>query len=582
MLDLLGQLVDKSLVQARRARWRGALPAAGDDPAVRRREAGRGRRGSDRPRDRHAAWCLALAERAEPALFGAEQGGALARLDAERDNLRAALAWSLARDPDAGLRLAGSLYRYWFARGYGAEGLGWTRALLAASSARTPARAKALHGAGYMAMVLAARTQGVADCLEAAALGRELGETSQVAWALRDAGQLLEWMGEYDRAEALLAEAQALSRALGDARGIGGTLKMQADVAIGRGDLRQAKRLADEALVHLRAVGDPSLLAFGLLVGAMAALGLGEAAAARARVDEALAVTRELGPSWAATMAWWHAGDIALWRGDFERAAACYEVGLRLARGDADENGLGRCLAGLGRVALRQGDGARAIALLDEALAQADRAEDRPGKSMILLDLAMAAHHQGEAARSRALLADSLMLQRVWAGDWASSSAWRGWRRWRPGRAGPSGRRGCSGWPRRCGRPSARRCRRSNAARHEATAATARAALGEAAFTAAWTAGQALTLEQAVAEARGAVAAISATGAPGPRDPAGLTAREAEVLRLVARGATDAQIAAQLSISVTTVHKHVASVLGKTGCANRTAAAAFALQRGLA
>ena len=61
--------------------------------------------------------------------------------------------------------------------------------------------------------------------------------------------------------------------------------------------------------------------------------------------------------------------------------------------------------------------------------------------------------------------------------------------------------------------------------------------------------------------------------------PFGLTARETEVLRLLAEGATDAAIAAALSISVNTVNKHVASILAKTGAANRTAAAA-ALRRG--
>jgi DNA-binding NarL/FixJ family response regulator len=72
-----------------------------------------------------------------------------------------------------------------------------------------------------------------------------------------------------------------------------------------------------------------------------------------------------------------------------------------------------------------------------------------------------------------------------------------------------------------------------------------------------------------------------ATRASPPAYPAGLTARETEVLRLVAQGATDGEIARVLSISVKTVHKHVASVLGKTDSPNRTAAAAFALRHGL-
>jgi non-specific serine/threonine protein kinase len=116
----------------------------------------------------------------------------------------------------------------------------------------------------------------------------------------------------------------------------------------------------------------------------------------------------------------------------------------------------------------------------------------------------------------------------------------------------------------------------------EETTAAARAALGEAAFDAAWAAGAGLTLEQAAAEARGDKAAAPVTAAPpSPRNPAGLTRREAEVLRLLAHGATDAAIARQLSISVKTVNAHVASILGKTGSPNRAAAAAFAVRHGL-
>jgi DNA-binding CsgD family transcriptional regulator len=95
-----------------------------------------------------------------------------------------------------------------------------------------------------------------------------------------------------------------------------------------------------------------------------------------------------------------------------------------------------------------------------------------------------------------------------------------------------------------------------------------------------------LRLEARPALARGeALAARIAARPPAPparpTAPAGLTAREVEVLRLLVRGATDPAIARELSISVKTVNKHVASILGKTGSPNRTAAAAFALRNGL-
>jgi len=63
--------------------------------------------------------------------------------------------------------------------------------------------------------------------------------------------------------------------------------------------------------------------------------------------------------------------------------------------------------------------------------------------------------------------------------------------------------------------------------------------------------------------------------------PVGLTAREVAVLRLVAQGATNRQIAETLFISVKTVNAHMTNILNKIGCDNRTAATTFAIQHGL-
>ena len=63
--------------------------------------------------------------------------------------------------------------------------------------------------------------------------------------------------------------------------------------------------------------------------------------------------------------------------------------------------------------------------------------------------------------------------------------------------------------------------------------------------------------------------------------PAGLTQREVEVLRLVAGGATNQQVADELHISVRTVNTHMTNIFNKTGCDNRTAAGAFAIRHNL-
>jgi DNA-binding NarL/FixJ family response regulator len=111
---------------------------------------------------------------------------------------------------------------------------------------------------------------------------------------------------------------------------------------------------------------------------------------------------------------------------------------------------------------------------------------------------------------------------------------------------------------------------------HERTLAAVRAQLGEAAFHAAWAEGRALTIDQAIAEARLVTAAKPTTRsepAAAPAYPAGLTEREVEVLRLLARGLSNAEIGEQLVVSPRTVGAHLRSIFGKLDVTTRTAAA---------
>lgn len=63
--------------------------------------------------------------------------------------------------------------------------------------------------------------------------------------------------------------------------------------------------------------------------------------------------------------------------------------------------------------------------------------------------------------------------------------------------------------------------------------------------------------------------------------PAGLTARDVEVLRLVAAGRSNSQIATELVLSEKTVARHLSNIFGKLDVGSRTAAAAYAFERGL-
>ena len=134
----------------------------------------------------------------------------------------------------------------------------------------------------------------------------------------------------------------------------------------------------------------------------------------------------------------------------------------------------------------------------------------------------------------------------------------------------------------------------SYAADHAPSQDKARAALGQNAFAIAWAEGRAMTLAEALAlaaeEVPPAAAAAPAPASPAPEPPAqpqprpyryGLTPREVEVLRLVASGLTDAQVAEELVISPRTVGKHLESIYGKLQLPSRSAATRWAIEHHL-
>ena len=259
VLDLLGGLVDKSLVVAgevepggRASAGGAALPAAGDGARVRPGAAGGARGGGAPPGRATRPTTWPWRSTAEPALNGPEQAAWLARLEREHDNLRAALRWAIGEGHEGGqgaqagqaetaLRLGGALAKFWTVRGYQSEGQRWLDAALARASGATPARrARACYAAGRMAR--ARRDYGAArsryeECLS---LWREVGDRRGVALALASLGGVAGDQGLAETARALHEESLALRRASADRRGVAQSLNYLGMLAFARGDYRTA------------------------------------------------------------------------------------------------------------------------------------------------------------------------------------------------------------------------------------------------------------------------------------------------------------------------------------------------------
>jgi len=257
------------------------LAASGEEPAV---------------RDRHAAWCLALAEAAGAVLWTTYDPAVVARLEAEHPNLRAALAWfARASDGEALLRIGAALGRFWYVAGHAREARGWLeRALALAPAAPTPARARALLNAGLQALSLGDAEAAFRDHEAAAAVARELGLAEEEAVGNLGQGVALSYQGAFDAAEARFAAALPQFRQTGNSAYQLGTTYHLGVAAHGRGEADRARRLWEETLTAARARGELVFAAWCLESLGFLAVEQGDLLEAAATLGERLAVGRSV------------------------------------------------------------------------------------------------------------------------------------------------------------------------------------------------------------------------------------------------------------------------------------------------
>jgi predicted ATPase/DNA-binding CsgD family transcriptional regulator len=314
---------------------------------------------------RHALHFLHLARRTGPSLRGAGAREALALLDPDRDNLRAAVAWSLdAGDADVALGLCASLPDYWRMRGLLTEGRAWTDRALRLPGGSDGDRARSLSGAGMLARLqgdLPAAREGLG---EAARLAGEAGERRTRAEALTELGITCAALGEVEAAEAQLAEAWRLWQEEGDAWGRLSALHARAKLAIARSDAEGARALRAEAVALARATGDAEWEARALV-------GLGEIARhqgnhhdARAHFERALALYREIRNPVHTALGLRKLAHAALHLGDLREAREALLESLRAFRRVDQRGGVAACAVGLACVRSAEGDDAGAVRLL--------------------------------------------------------------------------------------------------------------------------------------------------------------------------------------------------------------------------
>ncbi|HEY8113488.1 MAG TPA: BTAD domain-containing putative transcriptional regulator [Actinomycetes bacterium] len=441
VLDCLGRVADKSLVQVERAGSRSRyrlletirqfarerLIAAGEVEVL---EA------------RHCRHFLDLARDHDPELAAGVVVERPQLLDADHDNLRAALGWALRNDHERALSLGVSLWPYWLARGHFVEGAGLLESVLDVAVAPSPERGRAL-----LALAVLDGRRGLGDRLaglgDAGVAVAELsGEPAGVVYALVLRGILLLGSTQLDEVERTATLTLAEAESLG-AEPVAATARsLAALAALFREDVTLAQRRFAECLHHLSLIEatvvpffpavtlsmplapvDGSLVPvfeeswlLGRRVGAQQGRGYSLSALADAHrlagdLDNAIDAVRqsveafaEIDDAAGLAHALNHLGCIERDRGSFESADGHLREALRIREELGDRRGENLSLANLGLLSAAAGDLREGQRYARLALDRGEAVDDGPGVAGALLDLAVVELFAGERHAARVLV----------------------------------------------------------------------------------------------------------------------------------------------------------------------------------
>jgi DNA-binding CsgD family transcriptional regulator len=320
---------------------------------------------------KHLEYYVTLAETGEAHAYGREQAVWYDRQEAEMDNLRAALAWSLTNEEiELGLRMAAALRWVWDMRGYHVEGAEWYKKLLAVSQNVSPLiRAKTLHRACEILSFVGEAVQARLWGEEACKLSHALNDRWNIAWSLCALG----WSSYYDQhpdeSASMLDESIALFRELDDPFGLSHALRRRSFVASFQGDFAYGQTLTEEALIRDRAAGDKNATAWELcLMGELLWRRHHHPAQVVVLYQESITLFREIHDVHVPVYPLVALADVERFQGNYARADALYQEALLFAREQGTYwTGTIGAVAGMGGLAAVLGRSERGVRLLGAA-----------------------------------------------------------------------------------------------------------------------------------------------------------------------------------------------------------------------
>jgi predicted ATPase/DNA-binding CsgD family transcriptional regulator len=322
--------------------------------------------------ERHAQYFLVIAEQTSQEYYGPQMTTWFIRLEAQHDNLRAALRWAIASgNGQMGLRFISGLSHFWRVRGHLSEGRSWLPQVLELKNTDEPTKilADALHGIGDLAYLQSDYDAARALYTEALILYEKLELHQRAAYTLVSLGEVATEVGDYDTAPIMFKKGYALSRQAGDVQGSARALTQLGWSALRTGDFDHAREWLEEGLVLFEATNDR--VNIGLTYSGLGEIAVrtGEFEKATILLEKSLNIRRDLSEIWGIAASLGSLAWVAMCQRDYERAAHMLGESLLIRREIGDKGGIAWCLEKFAEIAQLNGDNQRAVRIFGAAAA---------------------------------------------------------------------------------------------------------------------------------------------------------------------------------------------------------------------
>ncbi|HEY0756963.1 MAG TPA: LuxR C-terminal-related transcriptional regulator [Ktedonobacteraceae bacterium] len=506
----------------------------------------------------HTRYYLRWAEESRKVLFTNRQELLIERYVQEQWNWRAAMRLLMEReDTEEAMRLAGGLSVFWLVWGYSydqaylIEGKDFLQQVLRVpSTSVTSTRAWALSVYGGILALLRDLERSEITCRQGLALAREVGDIQYIITSLWMLLLPLITRDDFKAARVVVEEAIALAQTReatfadwGVTWLAGYSLHRAGYIALWQGRYTEAREALLETMTLCADAGEQFFLLWSMLLIGEADFLEGKEEEAQDRLEMVMALYKGLHLRTQIAEALGFLGLLALHRGSIDKAYELLSENLQMRKDVGDEQGIAWAEIWLARAECARQNLGVARHLLCDGLRRAIQAHSRMYTTMGLEELGKVMVLQGEAAWAARLFGAAEVLREAMDAPL----------------------------------PNVER------QEYEERVATARATLGPTGFHAAWARGRNMTPHQAYTEQESA--RVSAPASTSHVESAarmlGLTPRELDVLRLLAQGLTNAQIAETLIIGRVTVNGYVRSIYRKLAVTTRAAATRYALDHHL-